>query len=66
MGTKENVLPAQILPIEKVGVNWVTLMPFGYLDSIEDSKVRFDTSWQWMGETTAGFEAIPFLFYPKN
>lgn len=66
VGTKENILPAHITPVEKLGANYVSLMPFGYLDSIEDSKVRFDTSWQWKGETTAGIEAMIPLFQAVN
>lgn len=62
VGTKEKVLPEHIIPVQNVGANWVTLMPFGYLRSAADSEVRFDTIWQWEGETSAGIEAMLPLF----
>ena len=37
VGTKEKVLPEHIIPVQNVGANWVTLMPFGYLRSAADS-----------------------------
>lgn len=62
VGTKEKVLPEHITPVQEIGANWVTLMPFGYMSSAADSLVRFDTSWQWEGETTLGLEtAIPLF-----
>lgn len=62
VGTKGKVVPEQIIPVQEIGANWVTLMPFGYLSSAGDSLVKYDTSWQWQGETTAGVEAAIPLF----
>jgi len=62
VGTKEKVLPEHVIPVQNVGANWVTLMPFGYLRSAADSEVRFDTRWQWEGETSTGIEAVIPLF----
>lgn len=66
VGTKDNVLPAQILPVQAIGANWVTLMPFGYLGSLQDSSVHYDTPWQWKGETTQGITKTIPLFNKKG
>lgn len=62
VGTKEKVLAEQIIPVQEINANWVTLMPFGYMRSAADSLVRYDTSWQWEGEKTEGIKATISLF----
>ena len=66
VGTKEKVLAEQIIPVQEVGANWVTLMPFGYMRSATDSLVRYDTSWQWEGEKTKGLNATIPLFKARG
>lgn len=66
VGTKEKVLSEQIIPVQEVGANWVTLMPFGYMQSAADSMLRYDTSWQWEGEKTKGLHATIPLFKAKG
>ena len=66
VGTKEKVLAEQIIPVQEVGANWVTLMPFGYMQSVADSMLRYDTSWQWEGEKTKGLHATIPLFKAKG
>jgi len=66
VGTKEQVLPEQILPVEQLGANWVSLMPYGYLNSAQDSIVAYDTDWQWVGEKTKGLNATIPLFKARG
>ena len=66
VGTKEKVLSEQIIPVQEVGANWVTLMPFGYMRSVTDSLVRYDTSWQWEGEKTKELHATIPLFKERG
>lgn len=66
VGTKEKVRLEQLIPVQQIGANWVTLMPFGYLASAQDSVLRFDTTWQWNGETSAGLEETIPLFAGAN
>lgn len=66
VGTKEQVLPEQILPVEQLGANWVSLMPYGYLSSAQDSIVAYDTDWQWIGEKTEGLNATIPLFKARG
>ena len=66
VGTKEKVSTEQIIPVQEIGANWVTLMPFGYMRSLSDSLVRYDTSWQWEGEKTKGLNATIPLFKARG
>ena len=66
VGTKEKVLAEHVIPVEEINANWVTLMPFGYMRSVTDSLVRYDTSWQWEGEKTKGLHATIPLFQAKG
>ena len=66
VGTKEKVSTEQIIPVQEIGANWVTLMPFGYMRSLSDSLVRYDISWQWEGEKTKGLNATIPLFKARG
>lgn len=41
-----------VKPVISVNANWVTLMPYGYVG--KDGQVKFNSKWQWWGETSAG------------
>ena len=42
-----------IVPVKNINANWVTIMPFGFIPK-NDSEVKYNQSWQWVGETSKG------------
>ncbi|CAM1359386.1 glycoside hydrolase family 113 [Tenacibaculum xiamenense] len=44
------------IPVKKVSANYVSLMPFGFIENVNSSTVHFNSSKQWFGETVAGVE----------
>jgi hypothetical protein len=62
VGTRINVNKEHIDPVKETAVNWVALMPYGYMNSAQDSSIKFDLSWQWFGETKSGInQTVPFF-----
>ena len=62
VGTRADIQLSQVKKIQDVNANWVTLMPFGYLYSLQDSLVKFNRTGQWKGETAKGInETIPLF-----
>ncbi|MGG8496367.1 glycoside hydrolase family 113 [Tenacibaculum sp. TC6] len=45
-----------IQPVKKVSANYVSLMPFGFIEDINSPKIIFNSSRQWFGETKEGIE----------
>ncbi len=62
VGTRHHVNQDQIFEVQKTAANWVALMPFGYMRSIDNPSVFFNMDWQWRGETKAGVEDTAKLF----
>lgn len=52
----------QIIPVQKVSANYVSLMPFGFIRSLDEPLVKFNEKWQWFGETSAGVSQYADLF----
>lgn len=51
--------------IEKVAqmnANWVTLMPFGFMKTISDNSVKFNSVFQWRNERKEGVEQSIAMF----
>ena len=42
VGTRINVNKEHIDPVKETAVNWVALMPYGYMNSAQDSSIKFD------------------------
>ena len=50
----DKIFPQHIIPLKKASVNFVSLMPFGFVKSLNDSELKFNSENQWFGETKAG------------
>ena len=55
-----------INPVIKVNANWVTLMPFAFVKTINDTSILFDDNRQWWGERKIGIEKSAELFKANN
>ena len=53
-------------PVMKVNANWVTLMPFAFVNSVNDTSILFDDNRQWWGERKIGIEKSAELFKANN
>ena len=61
VGTRDDIQISQVKKIQDVNANWVTLMPFGYLYSLQDSLVKFNRTGQWKGETAKGMKRFRYF-----
>lgn len=55
-----------IEPVIKINANWVTLMPFGFMKTISDTSIIYDSNRQWWGERKIGIKKSTELFHKKN
>ena len=51
-----------IKPVITMNANWVTLMPFGFMKTENDTSIAFNTKRQWINERKEGIEATSKLF----
>ncbi len=51
-----------IEPIIAINANWVSLMPFGFMKSENDSTIIFNSNRQWINERKEGIEQTAKLF----
>jgi len=54
VGSRDKALQEHVDPVLKVKANYAAIMPFGFIRSLEDPNIIFDTERQWFGETRAG------------
>ena len=54
VGSREKALQEHVDPVLNVNANYAAVMPFGFIRSLEDPNIIFDTDRQWFGETRAG------------
>jgi len=47
---------SNIAPMISVGANWIAVIPFGFINSLDDPELKFNISWQWDGERLDGAE----------
>ncbi|MDT0606733.1 glycoside hydrolase family 113 [Croceitalea rosinachiae] len=54
VGSREKVTQEHIDPLVNVNANYAAIMPFGFIRSLNNPNVVFNTDRQWYGETRAG------------
>ena len=53
VGTNQKLKSNHLTPVKKINANWITVMPFGFVTK-DSPKVRYNSSYQWAGETPEG------------
>ncbi len=53
-------------PVISINANWVTLMPFGFMRTENDTSLVFNSNRQWINERKEGIEATSKLFKSKK
>ncbi|QNJ97126.1 glycoside hydrolase family 113 [Constantimarinum furrinae] len=56
----------QLDPLTAVNANYAAIMPFGFIRSVDDPKVIFDTQRQWFGETRRGVKQCIDMLHENN
>lgn len=62
VASNKTVNNEQILPIVNMHANWVTLMPFAFMKTINDTTIAFNSKYQWKGEREEGIKETASLF----
>ena len=53
----------EVLPVLETHANWVTLMPFAFMKSLQDTTIHFNSQRQWIGERKEGIEHASNVFH---
>ncbi|WP_130734083.1 glycoside hydrolase [Flavobacterium sp. J27] len=56
----------EINPVIETHANWVTLMPFAFMKTVNDTAIFFNSKRQWIGERKEGIENASTLFHSNN
>lgn len=62
IASNKKITSEDILPVLNINANWVTLMPFGFMPSENEPSLRYNTDWQWWGETANGVRTTSEYF----
>lgn len=61
----EKLKQGQVEQLRKINANYVTVMPLGFVQSLNHPEISYDSSRQWFGETKAGIRQYIKLLH-KN
>ncbi len=53
----------EVVPVLETHANWVTLMPFAFMKSLQDTTIHFNSQRQWIGERKEGIEHASSVFH---
>jgi len=60
------VSSAIIQPAIEINANWVTLMPFGFMNTTSETSIQYNSKRQWWGETKIGIAKTTSEFQKKK
>ncbi len=66
VGSREKVTQEQVDPVVKINANYAAVMPFGFLRSLSEPNVVFNTDRQWYGETFEGAKQYVRMLQGNN
>lgn len=66
VGGRNVVNEQSISPVLDVNANWVTLMPFGFMQKLNATQINFNQQRQWWGERKIGVRTTTKLYHNQN
>ncbi|NJM79817.1 MAG: hypothetical protein HC854_09725 [Flavobacterium sp.] len=52
----------EVNPVLETNANWITLMPFAFMKTVNDTAIFFNSKRQWIGERKEGIETASAVF----
>lgn len=62
VASRDSINQGHVAPVKNIHANYVTLMPFGFLNSLTASSIKYQAKNQWFGETKAGIQQYAHQF----
>ena len=53
----------EVNPVKDTHANWVTLMPFAFMKTINDTTIFYNSQRQWIGEREEGIKNASTIFH---
>ncbi|NHN27226.1 glycoside hydrolase [Flavobacterium jejuense] len=63
-----NTLTSQkeVNPVKEINANWVTLMPFAFMKTLNDTTIFYNSKRQWIGEREEGIVNASTIFHSNQ
>lgn len=56
----------EVNPVKETHANWVTLMPFAFMKTINDTTIFYNSQRQWIGEREEGIKNASTIFHSNQ
>ncbi|WP_445456961.1 glycoside hydrolase family 113 [Flavobacterium sp. HNIBRBA15423] len=56
----------EVNPVLETNANWVTLMPFAFMKTLNDTALFYNSKRQWIGERKEGIDNASTIFHSNN
>jgi hypothetical protein len=66
VASKNHVVSETIKPVLNINANWVALMPFGFIQNLNNPNLAYNANRQWWGEKLEGVKEAAKVFKQKN
>jgi hypothetical protein len=66
VASPNKITDSNIIKVQAVNANWVTLMPFGFIRDTNSPNISFNSQRQWWGEKIEGVKETALAFKAKN
>ena len=66
VASDNTVTKDMVLPLTNLNVNWVTLMPFGFMNKLDSPQLQYNLPFQWVNERKEGLENSIKIFKQQN
>lgn len=66
VASNNEITTQAIQPVVEINANWITLMPFGFMKTENDTSITFNSQRQWINERKEGIEKTVKLFKQKK
>ncbi len=66
VASRDSLLQQNIEPLLKINANYVAIMPFGFIKSLDHPEVIYNQERQWFGETKIGAKQYVKLLHKNN
>jgi predicted small secreted protein len=66
VASNREIVDSAIQPVIAVNANWITLMPFAFMKTKNDTSIVYNDKHQWLGERKEGIEKTAKAFHEKK
>jgi hypothetical protein len=66
VASRDTIQQKHIEPVLKIHANWVSVMPFGFMERLDSSKLHYNHEKQWYGERLEGVKQSIMMMHKNS